>query len=1417
MYQNQFSYILGIIDWYKKMVVDALKNNYKKSLSDDTINKILLDLDPDRWLFLSLNKQYKEWLNFSEFVTKEKLDSELLSCFSYVDKLFAHQERAINNILENRNTIISTWTWSWKTESFLIPIIDYCLKTKNEKWLKAIIIYPMKALANDQIWRLEKILENTNITYAILDADSPKNNDIASSNNKILSKSEIISKIPNILITNYVMLERVLTNSEYSNFWEKSKNTFKFTVLDEIHTYRWNKAFDISWLLKRLKFISESDIKFIWSSATIKSSSNTNEDWYIQMEKEEIEKYASNLLGINNFIYETDFIWADYFNIVSLYSWKNEIPIISNIDSLLNVKIENKDPWDTIIYNIFNTLFNQNTHDKKGIYDYLINSKLISELNIFLFNWPKSLSNSDNDIVGFIKKLFYKSNQSINFTKLTELLFILIVYINYVFENKHSAGNITPLLDFKAHVFLKNINWKLRKCLKCWTYWTWDEDLCLKCWNILFDVYCKDINQVIWKLVFKINEDWKNISTLSNNLFHEKWINEIYVLISKWEEHSFMKVDDLYEIFFGDKNINNCFTCNIEELDDFDYRFDLDSWEYFINLYDNFVSWIKNERYIFSLTKKLFDFSETRKLLAFIDNKELATYYKLCLNENFVSIFFEHLFIYYLSKNWWIDNTINTIKELFYDNIELFNENDKTVFKEFDYWLVKYIKNSLKSWTINFKDNNYTENEYQILKVFLIEGIINNSIKNKNDNKYIIFDLYDVYFAKAIKLWIWDNESQDDTQNVLSFNSNCQKYKKLIEQIWDSNLSQIFNNLIKKGYIINKENSENLFYLNHNKLEFNTNYIEKIINPLSEFFEDNNFVDTFKKLKSKFHIEWESHFWDLDWIQRKDIEQKFKSNKLDFLIATSTLEMWIDIWDLRNCLLIWVPLTPSSYIQRVWRVWRNKNSNNWYSLATIFCRPKNSHDLYYYNSPLEIISWEISPPEINLWNKKIINKHLMALIYYYKNNQEKIQQIDSDYNIGEDLINTIMSEINYKSPEALYNEKKFPDYWFSKNQVYLNLKSDNNGLSNKENRNKNHLASRDYESAITKFIPNTSYFIWKPYKITEIWEYETLSNLILYNYFVAEPSSNITKNDIIKKQWFHYSILLNWCLNSEIIWIKYHLLEHKELYLINDTFVFADKNHDTKKLWYKLNDISWILFEFDSEINDSYILSFWWIIDRYFKKIKKIDEAEIKFITNITVVWNPIDNSKYILLYEWSWNWNISFWEFYNNFPSLLNKMLDFVIKCNCNDWCYKCMKSFNNISQADKISKVKWIDMLNFLLKKDIKTILSESPPLLNCKCLTLEVNFKKDTLFLEIKDWFNSLLKEEIKIYSNEVSVPMFKWVSLFLSKFTKIHNEKFTLSINSNKNLYQYVNNKWKSKDLMHSRKLYLELLKFEKITW
>ena len=196
--------------------------------------------------------------------------------------LYRHQVDAIRKLLDvdqKRNIVVSSGTGSGKTECFLIPILNDLLIDPTPG-VRALLVYPLNALVNDQLERLRKLLTGTPITFGRYTSEleytvkKGRAKNPESPPNEIISREEIQGqdqdRIPQILITNYAMLEYLLLRPEDSPLFESG--SWRYIVLDEAHTYSGAQGIEVSMLLRRLKHRLEKrrgDVQCIATSATL--------------------------------------------------------------------------------------------------------------------------------------------------------------------------------------------------------------------------------------------------------------------------------------------------------------------------------------------------------------------------------------------------------------------------------------------------------------------------------------------------------------------------------------------------------------------------------------------------------------------------------------------------------------------------------------------------------------------------------------------------------------------------------------------------------------------------------------------------------------------------------------------------------------------------------------------------------------------------------------------------------------------------------------------------------------------------------------------------------------------------------------------------------------------------------------------
>ena len=217
--------------------------------------------------------------------------------------LYAHQSKTLRmTAIDKQNAIIATGTGSGKTESFLMPIIDSLLKEKDEGTLdagiRAIVVYPMNALANDQLESFrDKFQKYPEITFGRFVGPTPTTTKEALQKkgnanfliNERPSRESILGNVPHVLITNYSMLERLLLLPQWEGLFNKKLN---WIVLDEVHSYDGTKAIEMSMLMRRLKArtADPTGVLCIAASATL-GDRNSAKD------RERAAKFASELFG----------------------------------------------------------------------------------------------------------------------------------------------------------------------------------------------------------------------------------------------------------------------------------------------------------------------------------------------------------------------------------------------------------------------------------------------------------------------------------------------------------------------------------------------------------------------------------------------------------------------------------------------------------------------------------------------------------------------------------------------------------------------------------------------------------------------------------------------------------------------------------------------------------------------------------------------------------------------------------------------------------------------------------------------------------------------------------------------------------------------------------------------------------------
>ena len=203
--------------------------------------------------------------------------------------LYKHQEQAIALAAEGESFVVTTGTGSGKSLCFFVPIVSHMLearRTSAKRRTHAIVVYPMNALANSQMDELSKFIGQ-------VPGDPPITFDRYTGQDDLGERRRIAREPPDILLTNFMMLELLMTRQEETDRRVIGNCAgLRFLVLDELHTYRGRQGADVALLVRRVRErLQPEKLLCIGTSATMASEGSLEDKSHV------VAGVASKLFG----------------------------------------------------------------------------------------------------------------------------------------------------------------------------------------------------------------------------------------------------------------------------------------------------------------------------------------------------------------------------------------------------------------------------------------------------------------------------------------------------------------------------------------------------------------------------------------------------------------------------------------------------------------------------------------------------------------------------------------------------------------------------------------------------------------------------------------------------------------------------------------------------------------------------------------------------------------------------------------------------------------------------------------------------------------------------------------------------------------------------------------------------------------
>lgn len=288
---------MNILDLYNK-----LKSGYKDYVSSfitikdtrikEEVTKAMADekLWPDA--LIQFNPNFKQGIGVEEMIAEGwPIHPELQHFFTH--PFYTHQQEAIQLGCQGKEFIVTSGTGSGKSRTFMATIFNYVLQHKEECQGKtvAIIVYPMNALINSQENELEGYGEAYN---AATGKECPITFGKYTGQENDEARKQIQDNPPNIILTNYMMLELLMTRAGKEESLRKCfLYNLRFLIFDELHTYRGMQGSDVSMLIRRIRNLAKGNVLCFGTSATMVA----DETMTYAQQKEKVAEVASCIFG----------------------------------------------------------------------------------------------------------------------------------------------------------------------------------------------------------------------------------------------------------------------------------------------------------------------------------------------------------------------------------------------------------------------------------------------------------------------------------------------------------------------------------------------------------------------------------------------------------------------------------------------------------------------------------------------------------------------------------------------------------------------------------------------------------------------------------------------------------------------------------------------------------------------------------------------------------------------------------------------------------------------------------------------------------------------------------------------------------------------------------------------------------------
>ena len=415
---------MNVFTLHKQLIADY--QSYIKgfiNIKDKAIRaRVATELDGSKlWPepLIQFNPAFKPGQSIRDLCDEGVLHPEMAQVF-HGYSLYEHQVQAVRRGSAGKGFVVTSGTGSGKSLTYMATIFNDLLKNPPAgPGTRAIIVYPMNALINSQHEEIKRYaaqyLEATGKPFPIEFAQY-------TGQEKATVKDEIRAAQPHILLTNYMMLELLLTRSQEQPMRETLYKNLRYLVFDELHTYRGRQGADVSLLIRRLHAHASQSLICIGTSATMVSGGT------LSNQREQVANVATQIFGTP---FGPDDVVME--KLVPSLSTQAKLPTANELAAALATPIDPHGPEEQLRWHPLANWLESHV-------------ALAQQENEWIRNKPKKLS----DIVDELLQAQSQANRDTCASRLSEVL----EWINNVNTVRQACGERVTYLPFKLHQFI---------------------------------------------------------------------------------------------------------------------------------------------------------------------------------------------------------------------------------------------------------------------------------------------------------------------------------------------------------------------------------------------------------------------------------------------------------------------------------------------------------------------------------------------------------------------------------------------------------------------------------------------------------------------------------------------------------------------------------------------------------------------------------------------------------------------------------------------------------------------------------------------------------------------------------------------------------------------------------------------------